>query len=94
MKTRIAMWAGAGFLVAAGWAVFAYANAPFTNQRMQDVWVLISLTCPVAIAGKHFPIALPLVLVLNSLTYGVAGLLVETVRRLAIRPDHAKQYSR
>jgi hypothetical protein len=53
MKYRIPIWAGVGFLVAGFWALFAIATFPSTNERMGDVWTLICLTCPVAIAGKH-----------------------------------------
>ncbi len=58
MKYRIAMWAIAGFLVAGGWALYAFATFPLTNQRMREAWTLISVTCPIAIAGMHFPISL------------------------------------
>jgi len=81
MKYRIAMWAGAGFLVAVFWALFAIATFPSTSERMRDVWTLISLTCPVAIAGRHYPISLYEVLAANAVTYALAGLIVETLRR-------------
>jgi hypothetical protein len=55
MKFRIAVWAIAGFLVAVFWALFAYATFP-SSERMRDVWTIVSMTCPVAIAGKHYPI--------------------------------------
>jgi len=58
MKYRVAMWASAGFLVAGFWALFAIATFPSTSERMRDVWTLISLTCPIAIAGMHYPITL------------------------------------
>jgi hypothetical protein len=81
VKYRIAMWAGAGFLVAVFWALFAIATFPSTSERMRDVWTLISLTCPVAIAGRHYPISLYEVLAANAVTYALAGLIVETLRR-------------
>ena len=81
MKYRIAMWAGAGFLVAVFWALFAIATFPSTSERMRDVWTLISLTCPVAIAGRHYPISLYEVLAANAVTYALAGLIVESLRR-------------
>jgi hypothetical protein len=80
MKYRIAMWAGAGFLVAGLWALFAFATFPATNERLRDVWTLVSFTCPVAIAGRHFPISLHEVLAANAVTYALVGLMVETVR--------------
>jgi hypothetical protein len=81
MKYRIAMWATAGFLVAGCWAVYAFATFPFTNERMRAVWTLVSLTCPVAIAGRHFPINLYWCLVANAATYALIGLMVEALRR-------------
>jgi hypothetical protein len=87
MKFRVAMWAGAGFAVAGFWALFAYATFPDTSQRMRDLWTLISLTCPVAIAGKHYPISLYEVLAANTVTYALIGLILETLRR---QLHHAK----
>jgi hypothetical protein len=81
MKFRIAMWAAAGFLVAGFWAVFAIATFPSTSERMRDVWTLICLTCPVAIAGTHYPISLYEALAANAVSYALVGLIVETLRR-------------
>ena len=81
MKYRIAMWAGTGFLVAGFWALFAIATFPSTSERMRDVWTLISLTCPVAIAGERYPISLYEVLAANAATYAMVGLIVETLRQ-------------
>jgi len=80
MKRRIANWVSVGFLVAAFWALFALATFPNTNERMQDVWILICLTCPVSIAGRHYPISLYEVLAANAVTYALVGLIVETLR--------------
>jgi Ca2+/Na+ antiporter len=87
MKLRIAIWASAGFLVATCWALFAIATFPSTNERMRDVWFLISATCPVAIAGMHHPISLYETLAANAITYALVGLIVETLRH---QLDHAK----
>ena len=80
MKYRIAMWASAGFLVAGAWALYAFATFPFTTERMRDVWALVSLTCPVAIAGRHYPISLYEALAANTVTYALSGLILETLR--------------
>ena len=87
MKFRIAMWASAGFLVAGFWALFAIATFPSTSQRMRDIWTLINLTCPISIAGIHYPISLYEVLAANTITYALVGLIVETLRH---RLHHAK----
>ena len=80
MKNRIAIWASAGFLVAGFWALFAIATFPSTSERMRDVWILMSLTCPVSIAGMHYPISLYEALAANTLTYALVGLIVEALR--------------
>ena len=80
MKYRIAMWASAGFLVTGFWALFAFATSPSANEGMRDVWTLVSLTCPIAIAGRHYPISLYEALAANALTYALVGLIVETLR--------------
>jgi hypothetical protein len=80
MKCRIAIWASAGFLVAAFWLLFAIATFPSTSERMRDVWILINLTCPVSIAGMRYPISLYAVLAANAVTYALVGLIVETLR--------------
>jgi hypothetical protein len=87
MKYRIAMWASVGFLVAGFWAIFAFATFPSTSERMRDVWTLISVTCPIAIAGRHYPISLYEVLAANAATYLLVGLIVETLRQ---KLHHAK----
>ena len=87
MKYRIALWGSAGFLVAGFWALFAYATFPSTNDRLRDLWVLVSLTCPVAIAGRHYPISLYAALAANAVTYALIGLIVETLRH---QLHHAK----
>lgn len=86
MKLRIAIWASAGFLVAVFWALFAIATFPSTSERMRDVWVLISLTCPVSIAGMHYPISLYEVLAANAVTYALVGFIVGALRQ---RRHHA-----
>jgi len=87
MKYRIAVWASAGLLVAGFWALFAFATFPSTNERMRDVWTLVCLTCPVAIAGRHHPISLYEVLAANAVTYALIGLIMEALRR---QLHHAK----
>jgi hypothetical protein len=85
MRYRIAVWAVAGFLVAGFWALFAIASWPSANERMRDVWTLISLTCPVAMAGMHHPISLYEALAANTVTYALVGLIVETLRHRATK---------
>ena len=87
MKYRIAIWAGAGFLVASFWALYAFATSPFTNQRMQDIWPLVHLTCPITFVSHH-PLGLPWVLAANAATYALVGLIVEALRQKQPLPPH------
>ena len=86
MKNRIAMWALVGFLLAGFWALFAAATFPSTSERMRNVWPLVCLSCPIAIAGMHHAISLYEVLVANTITYGFVGLIVETMRKQLHHP--------
>lgn len=80
MKKRIAMWAIVGFLFAGLWALFAAATFP-SIERTRDVWTLICITCPIAIAGMHHAISVYAALAANAITYGFVGLIVETLRK-------------
>ena len=69
-----------GFWLRRSGHFFAIATFPSTNERIRDFWTLASLTCPVAIAGRHYAIGLYQVLAANALTYALVGLIVETLR--------------
>jgi hypothetical protein len=81
MKYRISLWAAAGFLVAGYWALYVFATSPTPITGI--VWTLVRLTCPVVQAGFyfHFGIKLYWVLLANTATYALVGLIVETLRR-------------
>lgn len=84
MRFRIAMWATAGFLVAAGWAFYAAATFPETISRANPlVWNLALLTQPLALASMHFnfPASIYWVVLTNAAAYALVGLLVESLRR-------------
>jgi hypothetical protein len=80
MKNRIAIWASVGFLVAGFWALYFFAAFPSTNERLRDMRILVDLTCPVAMAGWHYPISVYETLVANAVTYALIGLILETLR--------------
>jgi hypothetical protein len=86
MKYRSAIWAVTGLLVAGFWTLFAFATShlqhPRSTERMRDIWLLISFTCPIAIFGMHHAVSLYESLAANAVTYAVVGLIVETLRRL------------
>ena len=75
------MWATAGLLVAAFWALFAAASSVSSGDSIRNAWALVCLTCPVAIAGMHHSISLYQSLVANAATYVALGLAVETLRK-------------
>jgi len=81
MKYRIAIGAGVGLLVAAGWALYALVTTPPALGLGDPLLPLVRLTCPIAILGSSYPISLYLVLLANAATYALAGLLVETLRQ-------------
>lgn len=80
MKYRIAIWAAAGFLVAAGWAVYLLV-ASKDHLIEPIVSALIRITCPIAIVGSHYPVSIYSALVANLASYALIGLMVETLRR-------------
>lgn len=80
MKNRIAMWAVAGFLVAAFWAFCVLATSPYTNERMHDVWILAGISCPI-IFVRSLPVSMYQVLIANAATYALIGLAVEALRK-------------
>ncbi len=89
MKYRIGMWAAVGFLVAGGWALYAFATTPPAMTSADPIMTLVELTCPVVLASMrlHFGVSLYWSLVANAATYALIGLMVETLRR---RLTHAK----
>ena len=82
MKYRIAMWASAGFLVAGCWALYAFTTTPPVMTFGDPIMTLVEFTCPVVAAGFyfHFGVSLYWSLVANAATYGLIGLIVETLR--------------
>jgi hypothetical protein len=80
MKSRIAIWAAVGALVAVFWAV--YITTTMQNLRYPDSigWYLIRITCPIALASHH-AVSLYQVIAANALTYALLGAVVEIVRR-------------
>ena len=83
MKYRIAMWAGAGFLVAGFWALYFFPTAPILITSAEPMWTLARLTCPVVFASFcfHFPIGVYSAILANAATYALVGLIVESLRQ-------------
>jgi hypothetical protein len=80
LKYRTGVWAGAGFFVAVGWALYALAATPPALSSADPMMMLVRLTCPIAIFS-YYPISVYWVLLANASTYAFVGLMVETLRR-------------
>lgn len=80
MEHRIAIWAGAGFIIAVCWAVYAFA-APVTSAQSIAV-TFAELTQPVVLVGSylHFGLHVWWIVLANTATYGFMGLMVEALR--------------
>ena len=85
MKYRIGIWAGAGFLIAACWALYAFATTPPALTSADRIVTLVRLTCPITLLS-FYPLSLYWVLLANAAAYALVGLIVETVRQ---RLNHA-----
>ena len=80
MKYRIGIWAGVGFFVAVGWALYALAATPPALSSTDPMIAIVRLTCPIAIFS-YYPISVYWVILANASTYAFVGLIVETLRR-------------
>jgi hypothetical protein len=78
MKSRIAVWAGAGALVVVFWTLYIPAVSPPNASGV--AWALEYLTCPIALA-RHYTLSFYTVLLVNAATYSLVGMVVETIRR-------------
>jgi hypothetical protein len=86
MKRRIAMWAGAGFLIACCWIVYTFLTPPEelgVALREPVVEALAFATCPISYAGRYFPLHFWWIPPINAATYALIGLIVEMLRRTA-----------
>lgn len=83
MKYRIALWAAAGFLIAACWAPYAFTRAIPITSGDTLLYALTRFTQPIVLVGAyfHFGIRFYWVLLANAATYALAGLIVESVRQ-------------
>jgi hypothetical protein len=89
MKYRIAMWASTGLLIAAGWALYAFATTAPAMTSTDPMMALVELTCPIVFVGFHFNFGISLYwsLVANAATYALLGMIVESMRH---RLHHAR----
>lgn len=92
MKYKIGLWACLGFLIASGWALYAFATEPPVFTFGDPLLILAQITCPIAFASIHFHFGVSLywTLVANAATYAVLGLAVETLRPKLIAHEESK----
>jgi hypothetical protein len=83
MRYRIELWTCAGFLIAASWALYAFATQPPALTSADPLWTLAQITCPIAFASMHFHFGVSLYwcLIANAVTYALIGVAVETLRK-------------
>ena len=94
MKSRIAIWATLGALVVIAWRVYISATLSNPLGRPGVGRALAYLTCPISIARQHVQ-GFYFVLIVNAITYALAAVVVETMRRyyrvqLASKLTHAR----
>lgn len=53
MRRRIAIWASAGFIVAACWALYAFVTTPPAMTSADPIMALVRLTCPIALISFY-----------------------------------------
>lgn len=82
MKRTIAMWAGAGLLLAVAWAVYAVYVPMYRGSIGPATWVLLAVTFPAAFSSLKigFPLHLIWAVLLNVATFAALGAIVEGVR--------------
>lgn len=90
MRFRIALWAAAGFAVVWCWRLYIFLTFPAPMTLADTVGMLARITCPVVLVGIYFhvPLGFYLVLLVNTATYAMVGLIVEVLRQ---RLHHAHQ---
>jgi hypothetical protein len=85
MKWRIALWAGAGFVIAGLWAIYFFAVQPPPIPYSSPIMTLVEVTCPIVFL-RSYPLSIYLVLFANATTYALFGLIIENLRK---RLQHA-----
>ena len=87
MKRTIAIWAGAGLLFAAAWAIYAAYVPMYRGGVHPTTWTLLAVTFPAAFASMRmgFPLKLVWAIVLNVATFATVGAMIEAIRFSAQR---------
>ena len=89
MKGRIVVWAGAGFLVACCWILYAFLTPPeYLNSSLRKplVETVAIASCPIVFAGRYIPLPFWAIPPINAATYAVIALIVEMLRSKSNSP--------
>lgn len=95
MLRRIVLWALCGALVALFWAATFYFLGPafgrypsqFAILEYLSHSLLVSLSIPIGLLGRHWPMSWYFTVAVNAETYAIIGSLVE-LTRAAFRTRH------
>ena len=79
MKIRIAIWACAGALVVLSMSLCFIAFRGMIQQE-SALWPIVYVICPISLF-RHHAMSMYFVLLVNTATYAVAGLIFEGARR-------------
>lgn len=88
VKYRIVFWAAIGFVVACCWVLYSFVAAPEVfMQMMRDRVIegIVFITCPIAFAGRYFPLHYWWIPPINGMSYGMIGILIELLRQKSHR---------
>jgi hypothetical protein len=80
MKSRIAIWASVGALVAVFWGIYVVSTRTNTLATPGVLSGLADLTCPIVLL-RHHAVSLDQVLIANAATYALVGVIMEAIRR-------------
>lgn len=80
VKTRLLVWAAAGFCVACAWTLYAFLDAPDTEVPLsladRVIQTLAVISCPATAIGLTLYWVIPL----NAAMYAVLGVVIESLR--------------
>lgn len=87
MLRRIGLWAGCGLAVALAWVLIFYFLGPANGQYQSQFAVLqylshsavLAVSCPLVLLGRHWAITWYWSLLINALTYAMAGIVIELI---------------
>jgi hypothetical protein len=84
MKTRVAIWASAGALVALFWAIYVVSTRTNTLAAPGVLSALADLTCPIVLL-RHHAESLAFVILANAFAYALVGVMVEAIKHRSHR---------